>query len=60
MIGKAAEALLAAIEAQAHDRAPTPKVYRKQDDLRDVQIVGQIDILAAITAAMAALRTASD
>jgi hypothetical protein len=60
MIRKAAEAFLAAIEAQAHDRAPPSKVYREQDDLRDVQIVGQIDILAAMTAALAALRIASD
>ena len=60
MIRKAAEAFLAAIEAQAHEHAPPPKVYRERGDLRDVQIVGQVDVLAAITAAMAALRIASD
>jgi hypothetical protein len=60
MIRKAAEAFLAAIEAQAHEHAPPPKVYRERGDLRDVQIVGQVDVLAAITAAVAALRIASD
>jgi hypothetical protein len=60
MITKAAEAFLAAIEAQARDRAPPPKVYREDGDLRDVQIVGQVDILAAIKVAMATLRIASD
>jgi hypothetical protein len=60
MIRKAAEAFLAAIEAQARDRAPPPKVYREPGELRDVQIVGQIDILAAMTAGVAALRIASD
>jgi len=60
MIRKAAEAFLAAIEAQACDHAPAPKVYRENHDLRDVQIVGQIDILAAMTAAMTALRVASE
>jgi hypothetical protein len=60
MIRKAAEAFLAAIERQAREHAPPPKVYRERGDLRDVQIVGQVDILAAITTAMATLRIASD
>ena len=60
MIRTAAEAFLAAVEAQTRDRSAPPKVYREGGDLHDVQIVGQIDILAAIKAAMATLRTASD
>jgi hypothetical protein len=60
MIRTAAEAFLAAVEAQIRDRSPPPKVYRESGNFCDVQIIGQIDILAAIEAAMAALRTASD
>ena len=60
MIQTAAEAFLEAVQAQTHERAPPPKVYREGGDLRDVQIIGQIDILAAIKAAMATLRTASE
>jgi hypothetical protein len=60
MIRTAAEAFLEAVQAQTHERAPPPKVYREDGDLRDVQIIGQIDVLAAIEAAMAALRVASD
>ena len=60
MIRTAAEAFLEAVQAQTHERAPPPKVYREGGDLCDVQIIGQIDVLAAIGAAMAALRIASD
>jgi hypothetical protein len=60
MIRTAAEAFLKAIQDQTHERAPPPKVYREDGDLRDVQIIGQIDVLAAMKAAMAALRVASD
>jgi hypothetical protein len=60
MTRSAAEAFLEAVQAQTHERAPPPKVYRENGDLRDVQIIGQIDILAALEAAMATLRTASE
>jgi len=49
MIGKAAKYFLVAIEAQVHDHLPPPNVYREKPDLRDVQIIEQVDMLAAIT-----------
>jgi hypothetical protein len=52
----AADAFLAAIQTQTHDRAPNPVVYRDGDDLRDIQFVGQVDILAAMRAAILAMR----
>jgi hypothetical protein len=56
----AAEAFLAAVQAQARERAPTPLVYREGDDLRDVQFVGQIDVLAAMRAAIMAMRESDE
>jgi hypothetical protein len=60
MIRTVAEAFLVAVQAQTQERAPPPKVYRAEGDLRDVQIIGQIDILAAIEVALTTLRIASD
>jgi hypothetical protein len=56
----AAEAFLTAVQAQTHDRAPTPLVYREGDDLRDVQFVGQVDVLSAMRAAIAAMRESDE
>jgi hypothetical protein len=60
MIRSAAEAFLAAVQTQADERGATAKVHRQDGDLRDVQIIGSIDVLAAIRVAVATLRVASD
>ncbi len=56
----AAEAFLTAVEAQTHDHAPSPLVYREGEDLRDIQFVGQIDVLAAMRAAIFAMRDSDE
>jgi hypothetical protein len=56
----AADAFLLAVEAQTHDRGPSPIVYREGDDLRDIQFVGQIDVLAAMRAAILAMRESDE
>lgn len=60
MITIAAEAFLRAVQAQTHERAPSPKVYREGGDLRDVQLNGQIDVAAAMQAALLSLRQSSE
>lgn len=55
-----AEAFLQAVQAQTHDHGPSPIAYRDGTDLRDVQFVGQIDVLAAMREAVLAIRDATD
>ncbi len=57
LIDTVAEAFLAAVEAQSHPRQPSPVVYRTPGDLHDVQLVGQIDVIAAMRLAIGAIRT---
>ncbi len=59
LIDTLAEAFLAAVQAQSHPRQPSPVVYRADGDLRDVQFVGQIDVIAAMRLAVLALRDAA-
>ena len=56
----AAEAFLAAVQAQIHTRGPSPLVYREGDNLRDVQFVGQIDVLSAMREAIRAMRESDE
>lgn len=60
MIRSAAEAFLVAIQTQTDEQGPPAKVHRQDGDLRNVQIIGPIDLLAAIRVAVATLRVASD
>jgi hypothetical protein len=59
-ISAAAEAFLSAVQTQTHERQPSPVAYRADGDLRDVQLVGQIDVHAAMSAAIFALRESSE
>ena len=60
MIKAAAEAFLQAVQAQTHERGPPPMVYRDPGNLCDVQFTGQVDVLAAMRAAVTAMRQSTE
>ena len=54
------EALFCAIESQTHEYAAPSRIYRDAGNLRDVLNAGQVDMLEAMTATLAALREPTD